>query len=176
MEEEIWKPVKGFERRFQISNFGRLKSFNGRHKGERILACYLDALGYMAAQLTMIPLKRKVRIHTLVAEHFVEKRLPEHIWVNHIDGNKLNNHYSNLEWCTPLRNCQHAVETGLHNLKGEKHPHSKLTKEQVIEMRRLYNDEKLTHKAIGEIFGVCRRQAGDVINGVNWGWLTQTAP
>lgn len=51
--------------------------------------------------------------------------------------------------------------------------HAKLTNEQVIEMRRLRNEYGLTHQRIANMFGVCRRQASDVIRGVNWGWLKE---
>lgn len=171
---EIWKKVNGFEARFEISNLGRLKSINGRNKGEKILVAAIDGAGYRHTSLRMKPLNKSVRIHNLVAEHFCEKEFPEMTWVNHDDGNKLNNNYTNLKWCTPLQNCQHAVLTGLLNIKGERHPQHKLTVEKVIEMRRLHKTGNYNHTQLGNMFGVCRRQAGDVINGVNWGWIKET--
>lgn len=56
--------------------------------------------------------------HRIVAEHFVDNphHLPE---VNHIDGNKKNNFYLNLEWVTRKQNCEHASQTGLINRTSE---------------------------------------------------------
>lgn len=168
---EVWKPVKGFEARFCISSHGRIMSIGGKYGGIKILNLYKDQSGYIAAQLNMKPFKRKVRVHTLVAEHFLEKPDVPRICVNHKDGNKTNNRVENLEWVTGKENIKHAVATGIFNIKGEMHPHAILERDDVIEMRRLYSTGKYTQKKLGEMFGVCRRQAGDVIRGVNWGWL-----
>lgn len=164
---EIWKEIKDFEGRFWISNCGRLKSHDLRKNTIKIVAGYIDSCGYYQATLRNKPLKRKVRVHTLVAENFLESScLDEKLVVNHIDGNKLNNNVSNLERVTLKENCAHAVATGLHDLKGSKHPNSKLTEKDVREIRTLY--PVFTQKEIAEKFGICRRQVGDIINRVNW--------
>ena len=57
---------------------------------------------------------REKLVHRLVAENFVKNTHPrKYKIVNHIDGNKLNNHYTNLEWCDNKMNTQHAVKLGL---------------------------------------------------------------
>lgn len=55
----------------------------------------------------------RVPIHRLVATTFIPNTDSKKIFVNHIDGNKQNNHVSNLEWVTPSENCTHAYQTGL---------------------------------------------------------------
>jgi hypothetical protein len=65
--------------------------------------------GYPTVKIGGVTLK----VHRLVAEWYVPnpQKLP---FVNHIDGNKQNNHYTNLEWCTQRQNVHHALRTGLH--------------------------------------------------------------
>lgn len=171
---ERWMPVKKWNGKYLISDHGRFKSIGGKYKkihpdGYTTLG-YFDTGGYKSICMRRPKKREYTRIHVLVAEHFIESP-KRYECVNHLDGNKLNNHYLNLEKTTNRKNIQHAVEIGIFNIKGEKHPSVKLTEIQVIEMRRLRKEHKMTHEAIAAKFGVCRRQAGDVINGVNWGWL-----
>lgn len=175
MDEEIWKEIKNWEGKYFISSHGRLKSINGRYKlgyPEGYITCgCIDSLGYSVVTLRRPGTVEKYRIHVLVAQYFRDKPgYLEHPCVNHKDGDKQNNYYKNLEWTTLGGNVKHAVETGLMNLKGEKNPMVKLTELRVIEMRML-RKQGLTHQAIADRYGVCRRQASDVIRGVNWGWL-----
>lgn len=170
LPQERFTPVLNFEGRFWISDNGRIVSYMGR-VNLSILSPHLDSLGYYAATLRMKPLKRKCRIHQLVGEHFCKpiNTFEKMCW-NHIDGNKLNNYFKNLEFISASQNIKHAVRIGLFNIKGEKHPMSKLTEMQVLEIRRLYTTG-LTHEEIVSKFSICRRQAGDIINRKNWGWL-----
>lgn len=60
--------------------------------------------------------------------------------VNHIDGDKFNNHFSNLEWCTRSQNAKHGVDLGLiPKMQGERNGHAKLTEKEVLQIRKLYN-------------------------------------
>lgn len=62
---------------------------------------------------------KRFQVHRLVAQIFIPN--PENkSQVNHIDGNKLNNHIDNLEWCTPLENTNHAWKLGLNDENQEK--------------------------------------------------------
>ena len=104
--EEIWKDIKGFEGRYQISNKGRVKSLNySNRKYEKILTNVVDGKGYYA-----ISLGRGVRksVHRIVAEHFLPEDL-ERKYVNHKNGIPKDNRVENLEWCTPSENMQHKI-------------------------------------------------------------------
>ena len=107
---EIWKPVLHFEEEYEVSNKGRVRRI-GVRKGARvgrILAKAYDHKGYLMTTLWKNNRSRSYTIHILVARAFVKG--DHSLTVDHIDGNKLNNDPSNLEWITREENTlrQHA--------------------------------------------------------------------
>ena len=109
--EEKWKWVVGYEGYYQISSFGRLKSFWRKTDGE-ILSVKHSGGWYLSAQLRMPGKRSKTkRIHTMVAEAFIGE-IPKGYHVHHKDGDRQNNHVDNLEILHPARHL--AVETELH--------------------------------------------------------------
>ena len=111
--EEIWKDIKGYEGKYQVSNLGRVKSLNYRRMGfEKILSPGLDGRGYKMAPLTICGKTKLLKIHRLVAETFIPNH-NNYPCVNHIDGDKTNNNVDNLEWCTQKYNVQHAYVSNL---------------------------------------------------------------
>lgn len=79
------------------------------------------------------------RIHRLVAKAFVNGENEDNNIVNHIDGNKENNHYSNLEWCSISYNNKHAIESLGVKRYGEYNGSSKLTESEVLDMREMFS-------------------------------------
>lgn len=118
--EEVWKDIKDYEGRYQISNKGRVKSFSLFHgTTKRILKPGNDSVGYLTVVLYNKDNKdNRTRItqrpHRLVAETFIPNPLDK-CCINHKDGVKTNNHISNLEWVTYKENSQHALKMGLLN-------------------------------------------------------------
>lgn len=124
IKKEIWKDIKGYEGLYKVSNRGNIKSLNYRRKlgNERILPGSCDGKGYLQVGLCKNGVRRKFAIHRLVAEAFIENKYNKKE-VNHIDGNKSNNHVDNLEWSTRSENVKHAYDNGLISKKyGIKNP------------------------------------------------------
>jgi hypothetical protein len=114
MQIEIWKDIIGFEGHYQVSNLGRIKSLErilttkiGRRLTvkEKILKIFLSRQSYQLICLALNDEKFPKQVHTIVAEAFLIKKPNSE--VNHIDGNRLNNHVSNLEYVTHLENINH---------------------------------------------------------------------
>ncbi len=121
MNEEIWKPVVGWESYYEVSNLGRVRSKDrvvkysskeGKdttyHKKGRIISLHNHKAGYKMVTLCGEGLKKKALVHRMVAEAFLPnpENLPQ---VNHRDNIKDNNKVDNLEWVTNQENATHAV-------------------------------------------------------------------
>lgn len=93
-----------------VSDHGRILSFKGKSK--LIISSSITAKGYEYVAIRQKGIYVGYSVHRLVATAFIPnpKRLPQ---VNHLDGNKLNNHVANLEWCDAYDNVMHAIRTGL---------------------------------------------------------------
>lgn len=114
MSKEIWQDIKGYEKLYQISNLGRVRSLIKKHP--KIIKQHNIGV-YKRIGLSKNKQKKNYLVHKLVAETFIPN--PENLpCVNHKDGNKENNNVNNLEWCTYQYNNRHARKTGLN--KGNK--------------------------------------------------------
>lgn len=113
VKSEIWKPIIGYEDKYMISNFGRVKSLstyeNNQHSmQEKILKPIVYSNGYCVVSLR----KKRFFVHRLVATHFLLP-IKDKLQVNHIDGDKKNNRVDNLEWVNASENLKHAFKIGL---------------------------------------------------------------
>ena len=154
---EEWRDVIGYEGLYQVSNYGRVKSFH--NNGVRTLnPSFADYPGYYVVNLTKNGKQQTQYVHILVAQAFIPN--PENkSYVNHIDGDKLNNCLENLEWTTPTENSRHAWRNGLIKSRtGTKNLHSKLTPEQVRYIRVSYkpHDENFSMVALARKFNVSK--------------------
>lgn len=107
---EEWRPIVGFEGLYEISNEGNVRSLNYMGSKGKIgnISLEFNSKGYLLAPLHLDNIRKRRRVHRLVAEAFIPnpKKLSQ---VNHIDEDKSNNHVSNLEWCSPKYNTNHGT-------------------------------------------------------------------
>ena len=115
MDTENWKYIDGTDKKFMISNHGRVKSFMRDISNGYILSSSNKNGWYKQIKIKVDGRYKSLFIHRLVAEYFVPNPKNK-LEVNHIDGDKQNNHYGNLEWVTRHENVYHAMRSGLINL------------------------------------------------------------
>lgn len=120
LEGEVWKPIAESEGRYEVSNYGRVKSLLRTGPGEKdtqdrshehIIRDKMGNRGYKVVSLAYNGRRVYRNVHRLVAAAFLG--IPEGMVVNHIDGCKTNNNLSNLEVTTYTGNLEHAIRTGL---------------------------------------------------------------
>ena len=155
LEGEIWRDIAGYEGHYQISNFGRVKSFkNGKVK---VRKPYIDKDGYLQIVLSKNGINKWSKIHRLVAEAFIPN-LEQKPDIDHIFNNKLDNFVENLRWVTKSENNRYAYETGRVKT-GEDNYRAKLTNEQAFWCRKVYipRDREFGAAALSRKFGINSR-------------------
>lgn len=106
--EELWKPVVGYEGKYEVSNLGRVMSLNYRNTGtKKLLANQLRPDGYLQVSLSHKGKQYKPKVHQLVAQTFIPKSISTDE-VNHIDKDRSNNLASNLEWVSRKENVRYS--------------------------------------------------------------------
>ncbi|HQV00288.1 MAG: HNH endonuclease [Bacteroidia bacterium] len=166
LKNEVWKPLKNSDRKYLISNMGRLIGFYfDKENGKLVKGKTVN--GYLAVDIVFNNERKMRYVHTLVAEHFVKRKSPKASIVIHNNWNKLDNKASNLEWSLPAtvvnrtaeRNKQYAARMGTVS--------AKLNREQVSKIKKQLKAGNLQFK-IAENFGVSEMQISRIARGLCW--------
>lgn len=151
---EKWENIRGYEGYYQVSNYGNVRSLdrsikysdgrNYNYEGQMLMPVK-DNHDYLWVGLTKNSITINFSIHRLVGEYFLDGYF-EGAVINHKDRNSLNNHHSNLEWCTQRWNVQHGK--GWHRSKEEEVKES---------LKELYVNDKKTTLEIAELLKISDR-------------------
>ena len=182
MQQEEWRDVEGYEGKYQVSNWGNVRSLNYNNMGFANNLKPNDKItgGYLCVYLRKNNKTKQYKIHRLVAETFIPN-FENKLCVNHIDGNKLNNNVDNLEWCTSSENNKHAYRCGLKkgtwlNKRGIQHPTSKSVAQydkngefikKYESITEASNETKIIKKAICN----CLRKKSKTSGGYIWRYI-----
>lgn len=165
-DEEVFVPIRDFEDLYAVSNYGRIKNI----KTEKILKGRNNGHGYLSVTLGSGDRKKRDYIHRIVAKHFID--IPENLQkykrldVNHIDSNKQNNFYKNLEWCTRSQNIAHAFRTNPdRNVSGFDKWQSKLSIGEVESIKFVKEHTGYTNEKLGQMFGVDAATISRIMHG-----------
>lgn len=161
------KPIAGYEDNYFVDEHGIVYTKRRRGTSGGILPQRINSVGYLRVDLQKGKDKKSVLVHRLVANAYIPK-VEGCDFVNHKDGNKLNNNVENLEWCNRSENMLHAYSKGLIHLDsrpcGEKHHRSKLSDEQVKEIKKLHL-AGISGAEIGRQYNVSKSVIYNIIHG-----------
>lgn len=170
-----WKEI--LDGRYIVSNEGELIGKSGNPR-----KYYVNANGYATVGIKVGNVSKAHKVHRLVAEAFIPN--PDNLpFVNHIDGNKLNNHVHNLEWCTASHNVSEAYRLGLASQNSQHKAIQRIDKEtgEVLDLqpsitqavRNLgYDDWDRINDMIGNI-SACAKGRKQTAYGYKWRYLNE---
>lgn len=178
--DEVWEDVVGYEGLYEVSSHGRVwatvrigftdsKRTGGhfRKQGGQFIKGFINKLGYVQLPLRKDGKTKLHTVHRLVAMAFLPNQDKE---VNHIDGVKSNNLLGNLEWSNRRQNALHSTRV-LGKNRGESNSQTKLTKEQVLEIKELLETGS-TQTELGALFDITNHAIYRIQHGFNWSWVT----
>ncbi len=117
MEHELWKPIPGYEKDYEVSSIGNVRSLRFANKGEgkkgigiRNLKPILSSHGYYVVNLHKNGHMKQFLVHRLVAQAFIPNPHNYQV-IDHIDTITTNNNIGNLRWCTPKDNVNNPISS-----------------------------------------------------------------
>ena len=166
MKKEIWKVVPGFNKRYMVSNMGRVKSFYANRV--TILRQFYRTDGYLGLALSKNNKSTSFDVHRLVALSFIDGYI-DGLEVNHKNCVKDDNRAENLEWVTHKENAVHAFKNGLHKIfSGVNSGMAKITEEDVATIRYLSKNTSITYSEIADIYPIGVASVTNIINRKTW--------
>jgi hypothetical protein len=171
------KKLQGYEDEYSIDEYGLVMSLerDAKHSNRgttrkvpsKKLSEWRNRKGYVMVTLCKNAKKKSYPVSILVATMFVPNpdNKPE---VNHLDGDKENNHKSNLEWATRLENQHHSIHVLGKHFYGEKHALAKLTEHDVINIIQLHKTGNYTYAEISRMYNMEETQINRIVKRKSW--------
>lgn len=179
-DDETWKPIPKFETFYEVSNLGRVRSLerviernfrNETYIRKATLLKPSTSRGYLNVKLYDGKAKgTSLSVHRLVALCFIPN-IHKLSKVNHINGNKLDNKASNLEWCTHNYNVKHAYDTNLKkraNFVGSANKTAKLNEEIVKFIREEYSTGESSYPKLAKKYNISTSNIYSIIKKQTW--------
>jgi hypothetical protein len=176
---ETWKPLsfsgwRQLRNRYAISNYGRICSYKkDMLRDGKILGGSLTT-GYRTLNLHRPDNKGTLYIHREMAKLFLKKSSPKHVYVVHINHNKLDNRVKNLRWATLTEMINHQQGSPAKKAYKQKQANRtiglKLTATQVKSIKNtLYNKKRnITIRQLAKNYGVSEMTMYRIKSGENW--------
>jgi hypothetical protein len=157
--KETWIEINEYKNLYEVSTFGNIRSKT------QTLKPFKNSKGYLYVNLCRLGKRETISVHRLVAKAFINNPFnkPQ---INHIDGIKTNNHYTNLEWVTNGENTKHAYNNNLKQPTGLAVIQYDKNNNMIDEFGSILNASKITgvgHMSIRKCCNNERKSAGGFI-------------
>ena len=150
-----------FKTDYFVNQYGEIYS----SKSNRIMSTEITNKGYYKLKIRFNNRYYRKYPHIMVAETFISHKPHGKSDVNHKDGNKKNNHVSNLEWTTRSENLKHAIDTGLRPIQyGENHNRCKYP-DSLFKQIAIMRKNGMSYKEISDATGMHLGYLKNVLNG-----------
>jgi hypothetical protein len=155
--------------KYEISNYGQVKSYSTRETGKIIKGSNVN--GYQAIMIRFDKrITQSYYVHRLVAETYIPKDSDDQVYVTHIDYDKSNNHISNLRWVSERQLADHNNKNP--RVMKKRITGYKLTESDVRVIKKMLKNEKTRYSQIARQFGITHTQLNRIRKGQNWGHVT----
>lgn len=177
---EVWRPVKGYEGRYEVSDQGRVRSFfsdysrNIRRHLPRLLSSKTDRYGYRQVGFYDHGRRRCHTVHSLVLTAFIGPR-PDGFECAHWDGDPSNNVLPNLRWVLPAENAGDKHRHGT-TMRGAYHPQAKLSEDNVRSIRSLYSTGRHSQRELASFYDVSRWEIRSILSRRTWALVPTHKP
>lgn len=168
IEDEIWAEITFTDKKYEVSNYGRVRSYCYDKLNGRIVKPG-SIKGFYNVSLRVDGKKRSYLIHKLTAEYFIPRTSDDETVVIHLDWNKQNNHISNLQWVTREESYKrmHQVLQDTRKKTGKMVTSSKLRPEDVSILKGLL-EKGVRQKVIAKLFCISEMQVTRIKRNENW--------
>lgn len=153
---------------YEISNYGRIKSFQNTEEGVLIQGSLIQ--GYHSLNVRFQNKSVNNYLHKLVAKHFCIHQIPIETFVIHLDFNKQNNRAENLQWADRSKVTEHNKNNPsvINRLIPLRTKNYKLTEGKVMLIKQMLRSDKSRLKMIAKQFGITHTQLNRIRSGENW--------
>ena len=167
IEDEEWQRIEFADDHYEISNYGRVKSFYGSGDG-KILKCG-NVRGFQTLGIKVNGEKKQYCVHKLTAMFFIKKDSSDQTVVIHKDWNKSNNNHNNLKWVTSEESYK-RMHKRFHEdrkLAGHTVTNSKLKEEDIILLKTMLK-KGVKQNVIAKLFAISEMQVTRIKRNENW--------
>ena len=166
-ETEIWKRIHWADKHYEISSFGRVKSFYSDTKGQ--LLKHMPIKGFETVDICVRGENKTFCVHKLTAEFFLSKTNANETIVIHRDWNKSNNNINNLQWVTSEESFERVREKEQEDVKknGRTVTNSKLSPEDIVTLKTMLK-KGIKQNVIARLFDISEMQVTRIKRNENW--------